>query len=227
MKNLEPFFKKFNIKPNNKEIYLMAFTHSSVNADDKKNHRDYQRLEFIGDSFLGFVVACLLYKIHPEMEEGTMTKARSFLVQSLSLSKKALENNYDKFIRSGNSLQAGQAAKSKHIMEDIFESVIGAVYIDQGFEFAEKFVTDFFYNDVKNFKLSSITDYKSILQEAMQAEYRESVVYNVVSQKGPPHDRTFIIEAVFNDQILGVGVGKSKKDAEQLAAKEALSKVAK
>lgn len=227
MDNLDLFFKQFNIKPNNREIYVNAFTHSSFNVDLNNSHRDYQRLEFIGDSFLGFIVASLVYKLHPELEEGYMTKVRAYLVQTKSLYSKALEKGYEKYVRAGNSLTLEQVTQSKHILEDIFEAVIGAVYIDQGFEFASKFVSNFFYDDVKNFDFSNINDYKSILQEAMQAEFRESVVYNVVSEKGPPNDRTFVIEAVYNGQVLGYGTGKSKKDAEQLAAKEALSKVAK
>jgi len=227
MDNLDAFFKDFNIIPRNRELYVMAFTHSSFNSDAKTSHHDYERLEFMGDSVLGFVVASLIYKHHPEMNEGIMTKTRSYLVQSISLANKAKECGYENYIRAGHSLSQNEAKNNQHILEDVFEAVIGAIYLDQGIEFATKFITKMFENDVVAFKTNELTDYKSILQEAMQAEYRESVVYKLISEKGPPHDRTFVVEVIFSDQSLGVGSGKSKKEAEQNAAKDALSKVAK
>lgn len=227
MLNIDEFFTRFGIVPKNKDLYIMAFTHSSFNSDAKTHHHDYERLEFMGDSVLGFVVASLIFKHHPEMNEGMMTRTRSVLVQSVSLANKAKEYHYDDFIRAGHSLAENEAQHNQHILEDVFEAVIGAIYFDQGIDFVTKYITRMFENDVINFKPSEIQDYKSILQEAMQAEYRESVLYKLISEKGPPHDRTFVVEVTFNDQVLGSGVGKSKKEAEQKAAQDALSKVAK
>ncbi len=227
MENLVKFLKSFGINPKNIELYEMAFTHSSFNSDAKTHHHDYERLEFMGDSVLGFVVASLIYNYHPEMNEGSMTKARSTLVQTASLAKKAREYHYDEYIRAGHSLTKEQALKNDHILEDIFEAVLGAIYLDQGIQIAFKYVVNMFENDVKNFQPTEVKDYKSRLQEAMQAEYRESVTYKVISEKGPPHDRTFEVEVYFNSQALGTGIGKSKKEAEQKAAQDALNKVAK
>ncbi len=227
MKNLYDFFKSFGIYPKNIELYEMAFTHSSFNSDARTRHHDYERLEFMGDSVLGFVIASLIYNYHPEMTEGAMTKARSTLVQTSSLAKKAREYHYDEYIRAGHSLTKEQALKNDHILEDIFEAVLGAIYLDQGIEIATKYVVAMFESDVKNFTPTEVKDYKSLLQEAMQAEYRESVTYKVISEKGPPHDKTFEVEVYFNGQALGSGIGKSKKDAEKKAAQDALSKVAK
>lgn len=227
MAKIEEFFHKFDIKPRNKELYEMAFTHSSFNSDANTHHHDYERLEFMGDSVLGFVVASLIFKYHPEMDEGMMTRTRSSLVQSATLALKAAECDYGKFIRAGHSLSNSSALNNRHILEDIFEAVIGAIYLDQGIEFAYKFIVNLFEKDVINFKEEMIHDFKSALQEAIQSEYRESVQYRLIEEKGPPHDRTFSIEVLFNDQVLGKGMGKSKKEAEQKAAKDALSKVAK
>ena len=227
MLNIDEFFTRFGIIPKNKDLYIMAFTHSSFNSDANTHHHDYERLEFMGDSVLGFVVASLIYKHHPEMNEGMMTRTRSTLVQSISLANKAKEYHYDDFIRAGRSLAENEAQHNQHILEDVFEAVIGAIYFDQGIDFVTKYIVNMFENDVVNFKPSEIQDFKSILQEAMQAEYRESVVYKLLSEKGPPHDRTFVVEVTFNDQVLGSGIGKSKKEAEQKAAQDALSKVAK
>ncbi len=225
-KDINIFLDKFNIKTKNKELYERAFTHSSFNSDAKTHHHDYERLEFMGDSVLGFVVASLIFKHHPEMEEGNMTRMKSTLVQSMSLAKFAKELGYDEFIRAGHSLSFEEASKNHNILEDVFEAVIGAMYIDQGIEFCIQFITKVFENEVINFKSDDYKDYKSLLQEAMQAEYRESVVYKTLEENGPPHDRTFKVAVTFNDIVLGVGVGKSKKEAAQRAAKDALSKKA-
>ena len=221
-KNLDQFFKKFNITPKNRELFEMAFTHSSFNSDAKTTHHDYERLEFIGDSVLGFVVASLIYKYHPEMKEGEMTRTRSSLVQSNSLAKYAINLGYNEYIRAGHSLSLEEASKNHNILEDVFEAVIGALYLDQGIEFCIKFITKIFKDDVINFKIDDFKDYKSLLQEAMQAEYRESVTYRVIREMGPPHDKTFEVEVLFNNCILGKGSGKSKKEAEQNAASDAL-----
>lgn len=225
-KNLDQFFKKFNITPKNRELFEMAFTHSSFNSDAKTIHHDYERLEFIGDSVLGFVVASLIYKYHPEMKEGEMTRTRSSLVQSNSLAKYAINLGYNEYIRAGHSLSLEEASKNHNILEDVFEAVIGALYLDQGIEFCIKFITKIFKDDVINFKIDDFKDYKSLLQEAMQAEYRESVTYRVIREMGPPHDKTFEVEVLFNNCILGKGSGKSKKEAEQNAASDALKKKA-
>lgn len=226
MRSIDEFLTLFNIKANNSELYEMAFTHSSFNSDAKTQHHDYERLEFMGDSVLGFVVASIIYKHHPEMNEGDMTKTRSALVQTTSLANKAKELHYDEFIRAGHSLQNNAYDNNRHILEDIFEAVIGAIYLDQGIQFVTNFIVKIFEKDVIEFIPSEIKDYKSILQEAMQSEHRESVSYELINEFGPPHNRTFVFNVVFNSQVLGTGSGHSKKEAEQKAAKDALSKVA-
>ncbi len=226
MKSIDEFLNKYGIETNNKNLYEMAFTHSSFNSDAKTHHHDYERLEFIGDSVLGFVIATLLFKEHSNMLEGALTKARSYLVQSEYLANLARKEGYPEFIRAGKSLSSNDIVNNQSILEDVFEAVIGAVYLDKGIFFAQKFIKNIYKDEIKKFTLDEIKDYKSILQEAMQAEYRESVNYKIVFEKGPPHNRTFFAEVSFNGIVLGRGEGKSKKIAEQEAAKDALSKKA-
>ncbi len=225
-KQIEEFLKEFNITTKNKEIYERAFTHASFNSDANTRHKDYERLEFIGDSVIGFVVASLIYKHHPYMSEGEMTKTKAFLVRSETLAKLCLKCGLDSYIRAGHSLTDEKAKQNNNILEDVFEAVMGAIYIDQGIDFATKVIRKLFVNEVIGYKPQEHVDYKSTLQEAMQAEYRSSVVYRLISTEGPPHDRTFYCEVLFNDMVLGKGSGRSKKEAEQNAAKEALSKKA-
>lgn len=226
MEDLSSFFKKFNIKTKNVELYELAFTHASFNSDAKTTHHDYERLEFLGDSVLDFVIATKLYLIHPELREGDLTKAKALLVQSKSLASLARKEDFVKFIRIGHSLSIKEVEENNSILEDIFEAVIGAIYLDKGIDFVTKFIFRIFKDELYNIDMEELKDYKSMLQEAMQAEYRESVQYRVVDEKGPPHFKTFYVEVSFNDIILGKGSGKSKKEAEQNAAKDALRKKA-
>lgn len=226
MEELSSFFEKFNIKPNNIELYELAFTHSSFNSDAKTSHHDYERLEFLGDSVLGFVIATELFREFPNAREGDLTKAKAYLVQSKSLASLARKNDFIKYIRIGHSLTIKDLINNNSILEDVFEAVIGAIFQDQGIEFVANIISNIFKDEIKNFNFEDLRDYKSILQEAMQAEYRESVQYKVIDEKGPPHYRTFYVEVSFNNIVLGRGEGKSKKEAEQNAAKDALDKKA-
>ena len=226
MGRLDSFFKKYNIKPNNVELYEMAFTHSSYNSDAKTSHHDYERLEFVGDSVVGFVVGTKLFKTHKDMREGELTKSRSFLVQTDYLAKLALKEGFDKYIRTGKSMTLEDFRNHKSILEDVFEAVMGAIYLDQGIEFVKNLIEKIYGDEIEKFVLTELKDYKSMLQEAMQAEYRESVEYIIIDEKGPPHDKIFTVEVRFNGLILGHGKGKTKKAAEQMAAQDALNKKA-
>ena len=222
--NLNEFFKALNIKPKNLPLYERAFTHSSFNFDAKTDHKDYERLEFIGDSVIGFVVADLAYTLHPELSQGEMTKLRSTLVQSQNLNRLAKNYHMERYIKVGNSLRNQDLSKMTHLLEDVFEAVVGAMYIDQGLKTTYGIVKKIFYPEVKNFNFSMLHDYKSQLQEEIQAENREAVEYVVVKESGPSHDKVFEVEVRLENLTLGKGVGKSKKEAEQSAAKDALSK---
>lgn len=216
---------KFQIKPNDITLYELAFTHSSYNVDVNTKHQDYERLEFVGDSVINFVVADLAFSIHIEMTQGDLSKLRAAIVQSKSLADKALMYHFDDYIRLGHSLPENTRT-SKRILEDVFEAFIGAMYFDQGVNFTYKFVKNLFVDDVKNFEMTQVKDYKSELQEEMQAEHREVVKYIVVEERGPAHDKVFVVKVTYNDVTLGIGEGKTKKDAEQNAACDALRKKA-
>lgn len=223
MKNIQELLVKFNIKPHSLGNYEEAFTHSSFNADANTKHRDYERFEFLGDSVINMVVTDYAFKVHPEMGQGNLTKLKSALVATNSLAALSLKYGLHEYIRVGNSFVA-QVSQSKHLLEDVFEAFIGAVYLDQGFEFTKKLLLDIFSKEIENFKMSEMTDYKSKLQEETQAEHRESVVYELLSESGPAHDRTFTVRVLFDGIELGVGSGSTKKQAEQNAAKQALEK---
>ena len=224
MRNLDELFEKINVKPNDAKLYDLALTHPSYNADANTKHFDYERLEYMGDAVLDYVVADLIYHQHTEMEPGNMSKLRSFLVKSKALSNYARKIDLAKYIVSGHSVSEEQLRKSDKILEDCFEALIGAIYLDQGIEFVFDYIKKVILNDVIAFGNMDLTDYKSKLQEEMQAEHRESVHYVTIEEKGPAHDRTFVVNVMFNDIVLASGTGKTKKAAEEDAAKNALGK---
>lgn len=224
-KNVNELLDELNIKYHDISLYELALTHSSYNVDVNTKHQDYERLEFVGDSVVNFVVADLAFSNRKEMNQGSLSKLRASIVQSSSLAKKANKLNLNEYIRLGHSLPEN-TRNSKRILEDVFESFIGAMYFDQGMDFTYNFVKSIFIDDIKNFQMSEIKDYKSELQEEMQAEHREAVKYVVIEEHGPAHDKTFVVKVTYNDVTLGIGQGKSKKDAEQSAAQDALRKKA-
>ncbi len=216
--------RSFDINPGDISYYELAFTHPSCNSDMNTKHQDYERLEFVGDSVIGFVSADLIFKLHPEMDQGYMSKLRSYLVCSKSLANYSRKYHIDDYIRIGHSITREQLSKSDKILEDVFEAFIGAIYLDQDIGVTYRIIEQILYEDIKQTKIDDIIDAKTRLQEEIQSEYREAVRYELIDEFGPPHDRTFVSQVIFNGLILGKGQGKSKKAAEEAAAKDALSK---
>ncbi len=225
MKELKDLFEKLGITPKHVALYEQAFTHSSYNADANTKHHDYERLEFLGDAVIDCVVGEMVFVARPELDQGPLTKLRAALVSTQGLSEISRTMGLYEYIRLGNSF-SGDIKQANHILEDVFESFIGAMYLDQGFAKTRGFLADLFIDSVKNFDVDSLTDYKSKLQEEIQSEHRESVSYELVSEEGPAHDRTYTIKVVFDGIEMGTGTGKTKQQAEQMAAKEALQKEA-
>ena len=227
MSKLDYLFESINVVPKNKELYLSALTHPSCNANGRCKHQDYDRLEFMGDAVLGYVTADLAFKLHPEMEEGKLTKLRSNIVQRSSLANYARSIQLENYIHANKSFTVDSLRESDKILEDVFEALIGAIYMDLGLKKAYKHVERFVYDDIKDGSLAEVIDYKTKLQEAFQAEHREAIQYVLVNKTGSDNDPTFTIKAMYTNICLGVGIGHSKKFAEQAAAKDALSKMGK
>lgn len=222
--------KQFNINIHNDSLFKEAFTHSSFANEKKDGSNDYERIEYVGDGVLDLVIADLIFNQFPKMKQGEMTKLRASLVCSTSLANYAKKYHFNDAIRIGQGeIKAG--GPNQKILEDVFESFIGATYLDQGFSFTKKLIKDIFYNDIINFDLNRLTDYKSKLQEYLQSNYRGNIKYKVIDEQGASQDKMFKIEVymVLDDESilkLGTGVGKNKKQAEEAAARDALSKKA-
>jgi len=224
MQTLKTFLKQLGIEPKQISLYELAFTHTSVISENVGIGKDYERLEFIGDACLSMVVADLVFTLHPKFSEGEMSKTRAKFVQTESLVLIAKKLNLVDYITIGPSIQRADVGASKKILENVFEAFIGAIYVDLGYEKAYQFVSHYFRQLVQQVKIEQLTDYKTRLQEEMQAEYREAVSYELILEEGPAHDRIFTVKVMFKDIVLGIGKGSSKKQAEQDAARLALEK---
>ena len=160
----------------------------------------------MGDAVLNFVTADLVYKHRPELSEGNLTKLRSVLVSTKPLAAYARKINLHEYIRIGHSITLEQVKKSDKILENVFEALVGAIYLDAGMKPAYRLISSLLLEDIKAYDIDDLTDYKSKLQEEIQAEHRDAVQYVTVETKGPAHDRTFKVQVLFNGIVLGVGV---------------------
>lgn len=224
MRPVQQLLEQLKIQPRNIQLYQLAFTHTSVNATGNGIGKDYERLEFMGDAFISMVVADLVFQLHPGWSQGELSKTRAKFVQTISLVKIARTMNLHEFVTIGPSIKRDMVQQSDKILEDIFEAFVGAIYLDLGFEKAFAFVSTFFRPLIIDVATDDLTDYKTRLQEEMQAEFREAVSYEKIEESGPAHDKRFTFQVSFNGIILGTGTGASKKKAEQAAAKVALEK---
>ena len=225
MKDIREFLKQFNIEPKHLVLYEQAFTHPSYNADANTKHHDYERLEFLGDSVINLCVAEMSFIARSDLNQGHMTKIRAALVNTNGLANMARKYNLHEYIRLGNSF-SGDISKANHILENVFEAFIAALYLDQGFKTTREVLVNMFLDIIKNFNVDELIDYKSKLQEEIQTEHRESVTYELIGETGPAHERRFKVRVLFDGIELGIGEGSTKKEAEQLAAKAALEKEA-
>ncbi len=196
-----------------------AMTHSSY-ANEKGSGQSNERLEFLGDSVLGFVTADYLYHKMKDEPEGELTKRRAAEVCEKSLHKFALSISLGDYLLLGKGEQHTGGRERPSILADAFESLIAAIYLDGGIEPARAFILRFLRDE--DFSAEPVTDYKTMLQEIIQKNPEEHLDYVLVSESGPAHDRRFEVEVHLNSNVIGKGLGKSKKKAEQQAAKEAL-----
>ena len=215
---------RFNIKTNNMHIYDTAFSHSSY-CNEHGLKEDYQRLEFLGDKVLDLIMSDYLYNT-TSYEEGKMTKIRSMYVCENALYEYALLLDFPNYVKVGKGEEASGGKYRKATLADMFESFLGAVYLDQGYKKAREIVYEIVIPFIKEKPETFFMDYKSELQEVTQTS-KKSVIYELVNEEGPAHDRTFTMNVLVDGIVLGIGKAKSKKEAEQEAAKEALEKQAK
>ncbi|MEG0825965.1 MAG: ribonuclease III [Bacilli bacterium] len=212
--------ENLNIKPNNLEIYIKAFTHTSY--ANENNKESYERLEYLGDAVLELIMSEYLYTT-TNYEEGKMTKLRSHFVCENALYEYSLKLNLNDYLLLGHGEEENGGKFRKAIVADIFEAFIGAMFLDQGLAKVKEFIYNNVINIIENKEIEFFEDYKSELQELVQTDKR-SLKYVIVKETGPAHDKMFTVEVKIDNIIYGKGTAHSKKEAEQEAAKNALEK---
>ena len=215
-------FEKFNIETDNEELYQIAFTHGSYSTVHGLDY-NYERLEFLGDSVLSLIVSEYLFNKYPNYEEGRLTKLRANYVCQQALIYYSHELGLNEYIR----ISAEESNLTEHeilsVTADIFESFLGAIFIDQGIEFAKDYISKIIFKYIDEEKIFFF-DYKSAIKEYGDAKELE-ITYEILDEYGVPHDKTFEIAIVIDDIEMGIGIGKNKKEAEQAAAKMAMDRL--
>ena len=217
---LNEFEKVIGYNFNNKRLLYEALSHSSY-ANENHCHSN-ERLEFLGDSVLSIVVSDYLYRHFKHLPEGELTRVRASLVCEKALYEFSNQIRLSDFILLGKGESRSQGNKRPSILSDAFEALIAAIYLDGGIESARIHIMKFMPDNIISEKKDSNDDYKSILQEIIQRNPEENVEYRLVGESGPDHDKNFTVRVMLNSNVIGEGTGKSKKNAEQTAAKEAL-----
>ena len=220
---MNELFEKLKIKPKEEKLYNTAFSHSSY-VNEHKAKQDYERLEFLGDAVVDLVVADYLYSNKKETE-GEMTKVRASYVCENALYEYSMSLGLNKYIKVGHGEEKEGGKFKKAIVADIFEALVGAIYLDLGYATARRTVLNIIVPYIENPNITFFSDYKSALQEYVQTT-QKSLHYDLIKEEGTAHNKEFTVQVKIDNIVYGTGVGGSKKEAEQEAAKVALQKLA-
>ncbi|EKE05786.1 MAG: hypothetical protein ACD_19C00176G0008 [uncultured bacterium] len=211
----------------NNNLLQQALTHRSWVNENSDNHGTNERLEFLGDAVLEFLVSTEIYNKFPKEEEGYLTALRANLVNTKNLAEVAKKLNIGEMIKLSKGEEDGGGRTNSSLLADTVEAIIGALFLDQGIEASEKFIKENILVDTDKKAILPLKDPKSLLQEKVQAKNLPAPKYQVISEIGPDHNKEFIIEVVINGRPTAKGTGKSKSEAEQDAAGSALKSMIK
>jgi ribonuclease-3 len=222
-RNLNELQSALHISFRKPELLKQAFTHSSyVNEHRVGNHKDNERLEFLGDAVLELTVSEYLFDTYPERPEGELTKLRASIVCEPSLVNFAEELEFGTYVLLGKGEELTRGRTRPALLADVFESFIGALYLDQGLDAVKVFLREHLFPNLPHQGKLLTVDFKTHLQEYTQQHSMGTLEYKIVNERGPAHEREFVAQVSVNDSLLGEGAGRSKKEAEQNAAAKAL-----
>lgn len=220
---MESLEKKLGYRFQDRALLDEALNHSSYANEHRGGLGSNERLEFLGDSVLGFVSAEHLFRKHPDLPEGDLTRMRASLVCEQSLYEVARELELGSYLKLGRGEEAGGGRERQSILADAMEAVFAAVYLDGGIEAVRELIVRVLLSQAADSQERK--DYKTTLQEVVQRRSGQVLTYHMISQSGPDHNKTFLFEVRLNDESVGRGEGRSKKEAEQAAARDALEKM--
>lgn len=226
MQEFEKILEKFGLSIKNKNYYQTAFTHRSYLNETKIITESNERMEFLGDCVLSFIISSFLFKLRPDDAEGDLTNLRAFIVKTDSLAKVAKSLDLGKYLRLSKGEEVSSGRENDQILANTYEAVLGAIFLDLGIDGATKFVhSTLIPTFAGEIEKGPPRDPKSQLQEIIQSKYQTSPKYKILSTSGPDHAKQFIVGVFLNGQEIGKGNGPSKQQAEEQSAKEALLKL--
>lgn len=223
--NLKFIEEKLGAVFHDKRLLELAFVHRSFVNENKGIKEHNERLEFLGDSILGLIVSEFLFKNLPLTREGELSFLRSRLVEAKSCAHYVQKLGVGEFILLGKGEKLNEGKGRLSIQADLFEAIMGALFLDGGFEACKKFFFSHFMDEVDKILKMPLQNWKAILQDLSQKTFQEMPVYNVLEATGPDHKKSFKVAVLIKNKTLGEGMGSSKKEAEQQAASEALKKL--
>ena len=221
--SLKKLESRLGLKFKNRTTLLQALTHRSAATETGLGSNE--RLEFLGDAVVGLVIAEYLYEKFPGYSEGSLAKSKSYIVSETALADAAQTLGLDEFVRVSTGEASSGGRRRRSILSDAFEAIIAAIYLDGGIRTARRIIRSTLMEAIETSSTDEHRrDYKSALQERTQARERLTPIYNIIREEGQDHDKTFLAQAVIGDTVIGEGSGKSKKEAEQAAALDALGR---
>lgn len=207
----------------NKDIEFQVFTHRSYLNESNEARESNERMEFLGDSILSFIVSSYIYENYPNLKEGELTNLRSILTNTETLYLVAKDLKLGEYLKLSKGEEASGGRTNKSLLANTYESVVGGLFLDQGIEASKKFIHETIISQIETIiQDQGLKDPKSNLQEILQERFKESPIYEIVEEEGPDHARTYTVHVRIGSKVLGKGIGKSKQEAEKQAAKEAL-----
>lgn len=227
LEKIEEFEKSIGYSFNDKALIDVAFTHSSFTNEARIKTKSNERLEFLGDAVLDMIVSEYLFKNYKHKPEGWLTRTRSRIVCTDSFAKASEKFDLTKYLRFGMGEKKQGGKLKKHVKADTFEAMCAAIYLDSSYENLFNFLKESYSEEVLEIISddSLFLDYKTRLQEYYNSKNKKNLAYELVKEEGPEHDKTFTMQVVLGKNILGQGIGKNKKTAEQMAAKAACEKI--
>jgi ribonuclease-3 len=206
-------------------LLALAFVHRSFVNENREVQEHNERLEFLGDSVLGSLIAEYLYRYLPSTPEGELSYLRSRLVEASSCVAYVQKLHVEEYLLLGKGERMNDGRGRESILADLFEAIIGAIYIDGGIDAARRFLFKNFSPEIEIILKTPVRNWKAQLQDYCQKKYHQTPIYKVMSESGPDHSKTFIISVIVNNEEMGHGEGSSKKEAQQSAAHDALKKI--
>jgi len=225
LKHVKEIEKKIGYQFNDRNLVAVAFTHRSFVNENRSVNEHNERLEFLGDSVLGLLISDYLYRYLPNTPEGELSYLRSRLVEATSCYTYVQKLHVEKFLLLGKGERLNDGRGRDSILADLFEAIIGAIFIDGGIEAAKTFLFKGFSKEIDHILKTPIRNWKALLQDFCQKKHQQTPLYSVLNEVGPDHNKRFTIGVFLNNEELGVGVGASKKEAQQAAAQDALSRL--